>query len=325
MTKVDNSELKVPYALDNCGTLTSPALAEKGQSYSCPGCREPVTLKKGDIMRPHYAHKANTHCTQESILHSAVKMRIRDVINDLIRSGYSHKSPIIKRKCQQCGTETDHPIEKKYTHAENEKAVGKYIVDVALYEEDVVTCAIEVCVTHEVGDSKQNELGIPFIEIDAQTYLDAPMVWRPTIDALPEYQCETCTEAIDRFKEELKRVSRETRVNVPHSYYRTAVEGCWKCGKDILVFAWPGATSDKEPEIPRPRTLERRYTKMSESTYWANTCPYCNSVQGAFFLHHEPDGPFFAVSCEEEYMKDTPESFKNDMHTIALSSMSIHY
>lgn len=42
---------------------------------------------------------------------------------------------------------------------------------------------------------------------------------------------------------------------------------------------------------PNVRMAESRTT---QSTYLANNCEHCGALQGDFFLHTEPDGPFFA-------------------------------
>ncbi|MFZ2966347.1 MAG: competence protein CoiA family protein [Leuconostoc falkenbergense] len=36
--------------------------AQKNQSYFCPGCREPVMLKVGDVKQKHFAHYSGTLC-----------------------------------------------------------------------------------------------------------------------------------------------------------------------------------------------------------------------------------------------------------------------
>lgn len=41
-----------------------------------------------------------------------------------------------------------------------------------------------------------------------------------------------------------------------------------------------------------PHFKPTRSRTLSETT-WANTCAHCDALQGAFFLHSEPDGPFF--------------------------------
>ena len=41
------------------------------------------------------------------------------------------------------------------------------------------------------------------------------------------------------------------------------------------------------------------YSKMAGESYLANHCPSCGIIQGDFFLHSEPGGPFFPVEPRE--------------------------
>lgn len=100
---------------------------------------------------------------------------------------------------------------------------------------------------------------------------------------------------------------------------------CWRCDRPTLVHAL--IVSDlEELEEPEPgeepfrleaaafvyeldpdalpanveETLSRlapayrpTYSQTADATYWANVCTHCGTLQGAFFLHSEPDGPFF--------------------------------
>ena len=34
-------------------------------------------------------------------------------------------------------------------------------------------------------------------------------------------------------------------------------------------------------------------SRTTGTTSWANQCVHCRALQGAFFMHSEPDGPFF--------------------------------
>ena len=41
------------------------------------------------------------------------------------------------------------------------------------------------------------------------------------------------------------------------------------------------------------------FSKTIGGKYWANHCEKCNSLQGDFFNHSEPGGPFYPVTIEE--------------------------
>ena len=102
----------------------------------------------------------------------------------------------------------------------------------------------------------------------------------------------------------------------------SAETDCWKCGKSTPVHALMAAdieefVSGEEPlqtEAPSfvydlgPDALpplvkaslastapnyKPTYSRTMGETNWANVCVHCGSLQGAFYLHSEPDGPFF--------------------------------
>lgn len=56
-----------------------------------------------------------------------------------------------------------------------------------------------------------------------------------------------------------------------------------------------------------------RSTRVRRFTQWANACVHCGVLQGAFFLHAEPDGPFFAG----------PENFSGDAKDIYTGDLAV--
>jgi hypothetical protein len=118
------------------------------------------------------------------------------------------------------------------------------------------------------------------------------------------------------FDDEVGTIAKKLGAEIPKKTYRYAPYQCYKCGEKMLVYTWPNKemSSIKTPPADKPKTIQLVTTKMSEQTYWANTCPYCNAVQGDFFLESEPDSPFF---CLGGGLKDTAEDFKKDIENIA--------
>lgn len=97
---------------------------------------------------------------------------------------------------------------------------------------------------------------------------------------------------------------------------------CWKCGKQTPVHALQVANIEEFEPNEEPDRLEAAtfvyelspsslpaavkaelasrapnykplFSKTVGEVSWANACVHCGLVQGAFFLHHKPDGPFF--------------------------------
>jgi hypothetical protein len=45
--------------------------------------------------------------------------------------------------------------------------------------------------------------------------------------------------------------------------------------------------------------FQLKYSKTTQSQYYANTCPKCGVITGDFYLHSEPDSPFFPINEAE--------------------------
>lgn len=114
----------------------------------------------------------------------------------------------------------------------------------------------------------------------------------------------------------IDEISKRTGIKVPISIFRYGFTDCWKCEEPILVFSWPNKDAsdlDSDSFKNKPDSIKFVFSKTKGTEYWANTCPFCEALQGDFFLYNEPDGPFFHLSCGT----DDPESFKNDIQEIA--------
>lgn len=93
----------------------------------------------------------------------------------------------------------------------------------------------------------------------------------------------------------IEEVAKECGVLLPvESKYEYALHICYKCEKQMIVFDWSNSEmwSKEEPPEPIPKTVQKRYTQTIGESYWANVCPFCNSVQGDWYLNMEPGGAF---------------------------------
>lgn len=314
-------ELRVPFAVDDEERLYNPTIAEKGKNYFCPACREPVIFKQGEIRTAHFAHKVSETCNQETITHKTAKLLIQKAVDEW-KSGKS-KSPTLQRACQICGTFISLPLPEKVDSAILEyRLVDGSIADVALIVDDMAQAAIEIRVTHAVNEIKANRLPVPFIELDGYEVIENPAVWKPITDNFKPLTCDQCKSTYSRFQAKVRQIAKASGLELPNTYYRYGFCKCWKCKREIVVFAWPkdGMHDNSAPKIkPPPGTVQYRYSKTAGDKYWVNTCPYCQSIQGDFFLYSEPDGSFFTVNCEE----DSPTAFDRDMLKIAAYAVQI--
>jgi len=116
----------------------------------------------------------------------------------------------------------------------------------------------------------------------------------------------------ERFLQIIQRISKESGVSIPDSYeYRTAFLDCWKCNKEVLIFNW---NKDLEtPPQPMPKTVEKKLVKTTEIEHWVNNCPYCENIQGDFFIDSEPDSPMFVL----DEIKNDKDSYEADVDRMA--------
>lgn len=308
-------ELKVPLAITEEGHLVAPVEAERGRTYCCPGCAGVVIFRKGEKVVAHFAHSVGTTCSQETILHKTAKELIKKTVLDW-QAGKS-TSPVLVRVCAVCRATSEQSLPNKVESAEVEVRVASgHVVDVALFVNGEPQAAVEVRVTHAVDAIKAQEIAIPFIELDGQAVIDNPKVWKPVQDGFKPFVCKQCRDGLSLLLSKAESIAKKTDIQLPKEYYRFSFCDCWKCGEEILVFAWPG--KDLHHSVPseqyqKPKTIQLRYSKMAGTKYLANTCPYCNSIQGDFFLFFEPEGPFFGIDIHA----DNPTDFQRDMLQIA--------
>ena len=307
-------KLRVPFAFDDEKKLYDPETAEKGKRYFCPACQDAVILRKGEIKKAHFAHKVSETCNQETILHKTAKQLIVDAISDW--KSDKTDAPVLKRTCEICRESKDQPLPDKVEYAMLEyRMPDGFIVDVALMVENESAAAIEIRVSHAVDENKANLLSVPFIELEGQKVVENPTVFEPILDRFLPFTCGACKEAKARFQVKVKEIAKQTGIELPTHYYRYGFCKCWKCKREIIVFAWP-KTSEWDKSAPKvepiPRTIQYRYSNTVGNKYWVNTCPRCRSIQGDWHLFSEPDGPFFGVRCEE----NSREAYREDMQDI---------
>jgi hypothetical protein len=314
-------ELRVPFAIDDEERLHSPATAERGKSYSCPARRELVIFRQGKIRIAHFAHRVSETCTQETIIHRTAKLLVQTVVQEW-KSGKSN-SPTLQRACRICSTSMSQPLPERVDSAVLEYGLADgSIADVALMVGDVAQAAIEIRVTHAVDEIKANRLPVPFIEVDGYELIENPTVWKPTIDNFKPLICDRCKSTYLRFQAKAEQVAKASSLELPTAYYRYGLHKCWKCEREMIVFSWPGDEMPDKPASttePLPSTVQYRYSETAGCRYWANTCPYCRSIQGDFYLHAELDGPFYGI----HFGADSPAAFHGDMMKIAAHAVQI--
>ena len=306
-------QLKVPVALNNQNRLCTPEQANKEQDYTCPSCQDRVILRKGTKKTPHFAHKFSELCNQETILHKTAKHLIVQTISDW-KSGQGDV-PILQKVCEVCEDTIKQQIPDKVQSAVLEHRMDEgFIVDVAFMVNGAPAAAVEIRASHAVDEKKAQSISIPFIELDVHQVIENPNIFLPIRDTF-NWRCHKCANAEKDFEAKVNKISKQTSVQLPTGkYYRYGPGRCYKCNREIIIFAWP-KTSEwdrSEPKVkPIPKTIQLRYEYTIGKEYWANTCPYCNVNQCDSLLPYESDSPFFHISC-----KDSKQSYDEDRQTI---------
>ena len=223
----------------------------------CPSCKGPLIAKQGKIMVHHFAHFGKSDCRGMTWLHRAAQEIVERE----------------KRITLPDGT---------YGLVGGARALGDVQLEVGL-RGMVIDClcsvddsdfAIEIRVTHEVGDDKQQKLinsRIDSVEIDLRHL----KTMRPDWGTLTREVCDTpdnvrwiyshedsigeaTVREAERIKDtriraERRRIKEElSRRFTPHvremldfysiegfsDQYRVSVMQCWKCKAPIPVFDW---------------------------------------------------------------------------------------
>lgn len=167
------TDLQIPYAYTGNKTPISPEVAEKGGDFLCPLCDTEVVLKRGDVRRPHFAHKPDTGCSGEGVRHKVAKHMIYLMYLRTIRTVMM--SVATYRRCSNCSQSVIFSQTPNYDDVACEVDIGKHRVDVVLLRDGEPISGIEVRDTHPVDDAKWDAfkaLRFPCIEVESQAIID---------------------------------------------------------------------------------------------------------------------------------------------------------
>lgn len=330
------SEIRIPVALDGEGRPHRAVDAPGGKPYFCPACGHPVLLQHDPVRTPHFAHLidpsglASVACRPETAIHKGASHQIRQAIADW-KAGWGPQ-PLLQRQCAVCYRKSQEPVPDNL-----EEAIMEYrfpdgsVVDVALMARGRVQVAVEIRVSRPVREEKVHRLSVPFIELDGYEVVENPLLWRPIRERLRPHRCPLCRKIFDRFVELAKKLAERFRITLPDHTYRYGITRCYHCQELTLVFAWPNPFpppdhsavfrpvarwSSVPPPEPCPPNIRWVYSRRLDDHYWGNTCLACETLLGDWFLHLEPDGPFYRMLKAEDAMED----FELDLYRTAFQA-----
>ncbi len=293
-----------PYAIGREQRLIHAESAPRDTHYSCPRCGDKVILRRGEIKIAHFAHKAESSCTSESIAHKTAKLLICQAFSDW-KSGNGQEL-IVEVGCnfyEFCHNTIRYPIRDKVTAAHIEYSIGSHRADVLFTKGDAPVLAIEVKVSHAVDDHKAESLPVYFIEVDAKDVIKDPFVLKdirhrhnqghsPNSDPQHNWKakhrtCSQCKKGIREFEDAKRRIASACGVTYDSEKYSAGIDSCYKCKKSILRFNWKGKEgwSTRRPPQPVPRTVQNRFSYTVGHKYWVNTCSHCGAIQGDFYSY----------------------------------------
>ena len=214
--------LLIEYAYTHKGSWhVTPDNAKKGVDYICPQCETEIIFKKGEIRQPHFAHKANTDCTPEGVLHAVVKNQLawRIHIQDALIALQQYCA---EKKCNNIVNLS----RIKYTAFDNVQVEymlpdSRYRADIALLLDNKVVGIIEIFSTSRVKEQKWDyltEQGIYCLEIDAKYYMESHgyclQLKSNVNDLRPKHHsqlpCEDCWNADPTWKDKAKQMMLDT-------------------------------------------------------------------------------------------------------------------
>lgn len=304
---------RIPAAFDLEGRLVAPEGAARRRAYRCPACAGQVDLHAGAKKRRHFHHRASA-CSAESVAHLAAKLFIARAVEDWLAGG---PAVAFVRRCAhaECDARCRQPIPAKVGGVAVEHRLRSgHVVDVALLARlsegaralgrsisPLPVAAIEVHHTHAVDREKAMEMGIPWIEVDAEQVCEAAgRELVVTTDRFLPWFCEE-HEGERGMEHRATRSGRATAATLARKLpfriqdypgFRIARAASCPNGHAALLFAWEG----KEPPWPRPPlviavekevdwTFGRVGGRPSKALPWrrtyASACPECGAILDA--------------------------------------------
>jgi hypothetical protein len=116
--------------------------------------------------------------------------------------------------------------------------------------------AVEVFVTHEVGEQKRKDRNLPWIEVTAGSVMEEmgeqeTKCFEVERDGLGKPVCAACSERLARPRRKVEDLLDRWNVDWPQEAYRIGIQDCWNCGATIPAFDWGEEyTRLRSPLIP---------------------------------------------------------------------------
>lgn len=161
-----SSVVNLDFALNEDKKIIYIKDAPKKQVYGCPSCGGEVIPVKGEIMAWHFRHKAESSCTNESVLHATAK----GLLVDLLNRGGEISVPGYKKYLCGCKDKNTHFLCIS-GNAQPEVYFEGFRLDIAVFKNGKIFCGIEIVVSHPMTDEKKERCSVPLIEVSGKEVL----------------------------------------------------------------------------------------------------------------------------------------------------------
>jgi ssDNA-binding Zn-finger/Zn-ribbon topoisomerase 1 len=276
-------EFRVPLGRSVTGALVAPADLVAGEHYLCPACGDPLVVRTGSKVRTHFAHKASSTCSGESVLHHTAKLLIQEAVEQACAG---RRQIVLVMRCEDCGatSETNFPGHTVDRARLEQRLPSGRIVDVLLTRGEVLRLAVEIHVTHAVDDAKAADLGIAWVELSGKDVLKDPFRWIIQASSMLSSKCRRCRKIKVVYEEHVSLALQNAGMSMCPPGYTVKPVDCYRCGAVMPVFRWgDDRFSPTRPPDPVPPILRLATTRLG-GAYWAHHCPKCNTLQGDHHL-----------------------------------------
>jgi len=169
-------EVRLAWARDREGRRVhvgelDPARRRERAPFACPGCGEALVARLGRVRARHFGHHPGSRCpltAPETALHWNAKERLLALCEEALAG---RRRVELRARCPSCRRATPRPLAAFGDAAGAEGAAGQLRCDVLVTRDGRPALALEVRVTHGIGEKKEAALaglGLPVAELDAR-------------------------------------------------------------------------------------------------------------------------------------------------------------
>ncbi|MEK7415259.1 MAG: hypothetical protein AAB263_18290 [Planctomycetota bacterium] len=221
------AEFKVPQARGLDGELVLPEGGCKGVQYNCPHCDSDLLFRKGEVRRPHFAHRSvtTTVCSPDKVEVSTAKQVIVNAVRNW-RQG-SGPAPSTCRRCVECGVNITQPLGKVVTSAASDYAIMagqvRVIVDVALLSGERIVGLIGLRSSTSSRAEQFANVTLPWVELEARRVIRTPTTWHPVASgSTKDVRCKAgCTRPTGGMAQDALPTGATRKVKRPRRTKRT--------------------------------------------------------------------------------------------------------